>query len=90
MIIVVLDTSIKNNITTFIAYIHLYLYLIKKTLYYTINITSTKTELFTIRCSINQAVQFLDIKITKDRLSFILFSFLFFDLFSILELRVRV
>ena len=56
IIIIVSDVSIKNNITTSILYILSGHNTIAKTIYYAINITSTETELFTIRCRINQAV----------------------------------
>ena len=39
-----------------IAYIHIYNKPIIKTLYHTVNITSTEAELFSMRCGINQAV----------------------------------
>ena len=53
MAIVVSDMSIKNQIAMSIAYIHIYDNLIIKTLYHTMNVTSTEAELFTIRCVIN-------------------------------------
>jgi len=56
-IIVISDASIKNNITIFIVHIHSFSSFIKKMLYHAINITSTETELFAIRCRISQAVQ---------------------------------
>ena len=56
-VIIVLDTSIKNNIATFINHIHSCSNLIKKILYYAINITTNETELFTIRCEISQTTQ---------------------------------
>ena len=34
----------------------------KKTIHYAVNVTSTEVEMFSIRCSINQAVDFLNIK----------------------------
>jgi len=52
---VVTDTSIKNNMTTSIAYIHIYDKPIIKTLHHTVNITLIEAELFSIRCGINQA-----------------------------------
>ena len=55
--VVISDMSIKNWVATSIAYVHVHNNPIVKTLHYAINITSTKTELFTIRCSINQAIQ---------------------------------
>jgi len=53
--LVVTDTSIKNNVTTSITHIHVYDKSVIKTLHYAVNITTTEAELFTIRCSINQA-----------------------------------
>ena len=55
-VLVVTDTSIKNNIAMSIAHIHIYDKPITKTLHYALNIMSTKAELFVIRCSINQAI----------------------------------
>jgi len=57
--LIISDTGIKNNIATFIAYIYIYNRPIIKTLHHAANITSTKAELFTIRCGINQAVSLL-------------------------------
>jgi len=59
---IVLDTSIKNNVATSIAHIHIYNSPIIKTIYYAINIISIKAELFTIRCSLNQASCLANIK----------------------------
>ena len=53
--IVVTDASIKNNIATSISHMHIYNNSIAKTVYYVIYVTSTKAELFAIRCGINQA-----------------------------------
>ena len=53
--LVVTDTSIKNNVTTSIAHIHVCNKPIIKTLHHTVNIITTEAELFTFRCSINQA-----------------------------------
>ena len=52
-VIVISDVNIKNNVTTSITYIHSFNNPLKKTLYHTINITSTEVELFAIRCRIN-------------------------------------
>ena len=60
-IIVISDTSIKNNIAILISHICLNYNTIAKTIYYTVNIMLTKTELFTIRYGINQAVQAFNI-----------------------------
>jgi len=53
MAIVVMDASIKNNIVTFISYVHLFDHPLIKTVHYAAFITSTEAELFTIRCGIN-------------------------------------
>lgn len=50
------DTSVKNNVATSIAHLHVYNLPIVKTLHHAVNITSTKAEFFTIRCGINQAM----------------------------------
>ena len=60
--IVVSDTSIKNQVTTFILHIHSFNKPIIKTLYRAINITTAEAELFAICCSINQAVANHNIK----------------------------
>ena len=54
--IVVTDASIKNNIAISISHIHTHNNSITKTIYHVVHVTSTKVELFTIRCSINQAL----------------------------------
>lgn len=59
--LIIIDASIKNNITTFISYIHIRDKPITKTLYYAVNVMSTEAELFTIRCSINKAINFTGI-----------------------------
>ena len=59
-VIVVSNASIRNYITTSITHIYSFSSPIKKTLHYTIDITSTEAELFAIRCRINQAVQIDD------------------------------
>jgi len=53
--LVISDASIKNNVATSIAYIHIRDRPITKTLHYTLNVMSTEAKLVTIRCSINQA-----------------------------------
>lgn len=57
MTVIVSDMSIKNQVAILITYIYVHDKSIIKTLHHTINITSNETELFTIRCSINQAIQ---------------------------------
>jgi len=54
--IIVSDTSIKNNVTTSIAHIHVFNKPLMKTIHHTIHVTSTKVELFAIRCGINQSL----------------------------------
>ena len=56
-IVVISDTSIKNNVAISILHIHLSYNSIKKTIHHAVNITSTETELFAIRYRINQTVQ---------------------------------
>jgi len=56
-VIVISDTSIKNNVATSVLHIYSGSIILAKTIHYTINITSTKVESFTVKCSINQAVQ---------------------------------
>ena len=51
--VVISNTSIKNQVTTYIAHVHTYDSSIVKTIYYTVNITFTEVELFTIRCGLN-------------------------------------
>jgi len=53
--------SIKNQVATSIAHIHIHNNPIIKTIYHVVNVTSTKAKLFTIRCSINQATQLVNI-----------------------------
>jgi len=52
------DASIKNNIATFISHIHMVDKPLTRTIHQAVNITSTKAELFAIRCGINQATHF--------------------------------
>jgi len=56
-ILVIFDTSIKNNVTTSILHVHNSWNFITKTIYHTMNITSIEMELFLIRCRINLAIQ---------------------------------
>ena len=59
-VVVILDTSIKNSVATSISHVYSNSNILAKTIHYTINITFTEVELFTIRCGINQAVQVQD------------------------------
>ena len=56
--IIASDASIKNNIATSISYTHIYNKPITKMIHYVVHITSTKAELFAIRCGINQSMNF--------------------------------
>ena len=60
--IVISDTSIRNNVTISILHIHSHNKPVIKTIHYVVNITTTEPKLFTIRCSINQAVGISNIK----------------------------
>ena len=60
--IVVSNASIKNCVATSISYIHSLDWPVVKIYHQAINISTTKAELFAIRCSINQAVSILNIK----------------------------
>jgi len=57
MVIVIADTSVKNNITTSIVHVHSFNNPLKKILYQAINTTSTETKLFAIKYGINKVVQ---------------------------------
>jgi len=61
MAVVVLDASIKNQVATLIAYIHIHNNPIVKTFHHAINVTFTEAEFFAIRCGINQAIQLSNI-----------------------------
>jgi len=53
--LVVTDVSIKNNVATSIAHIHVHDKPVIKTVYHAVNVTTMEAELFAIRCGINQA-----------------------------------
>ena len=53
--LIVTDASIKNNIVTSIAYIHVHDKPVIKTIHHNVNIISIEAELFAIRYSIHQA-----------------------------------
>jgi len=59
--IIASDMSIKNNVATSIMHIYTYNKPLTKTIHHTVLVTSTKAELFAIRCSINQATNSNDI-----------------------------
>ena len=56
--IIASDTSIKNNVTTLISHTHMCNRPITKTIHHAVYITSTEAELFAIRCSIKQVLNF--------------------------------
>ena len=60
--VVIYNTHIKNQVTTSIAYIYTHNSPVIKTIYHTVNITSTEAELFTIRCGLNQAIWLINIE----------------------------
>ena len=51
--LVVTDTSIKNNVATSIAYIHVHDKPVIKMIHHTVNVLTTEAELFAIMCGIN-------------------------------------
>ena len=60
-IVVVSDMSIKNQVATLIAHVHIYDSLVIKIIYHAINVMSTEFELFTIRYGTNQATYLTNI-----------------------------
>ena len=54
-VLIVTNASVKFNVATSIAHIHIYNKPVVKILHHTVNITSTEAKLFAIRCGINQA-----------------------------------
>jgi len=54
-VLIVIDTSIKNDIVTSILHMHIANHPLTKTVYHAVFITSMEAELFAIRCGINQA-----------------------------------
>ena len=60
-VIIVLDSSIKNQVATSIAYVHVHNNLVIKIIHYTINITTTEAKLFIIICDINWAIHLSNI-----------------------------
>ena len=59
--IIASDVSIKNNVATSTTHMHIFNKSLTKTIHYVVLITSTEVELFTIRCGINQAMNFNNI-----------------------------
>ena len=60
-VLIISDISIKNNVILSILHICREQNIITKTIYLVINVTSTKAELFTIRCGIYQVIQLQDV-----------------------------
>ena len=52
--IVIIDASIKNDITTSISHMHIFNCPLTKTIHHVVFVTSTEAKLFAIRYSINQ------------------------------------
>ena len=59
--LVVMDTSIKNNVANSITHIHVHNKPIIKILHYAMNVTTTKAKLFAIRCDMNYATDITSI-----------------------------
>ena len=55
MAIVISNASIKNNIATSVSHIHIHGHSLIKTVHHAAFVTSTKAELFAMRCGISQA-----------------------------------
>lgn len=53
---IILDASVKNNVSISVLHIHRGQEIIAKYVYHTMNITYMETKLFTIRCEINYAI----------------------------------
>ena len=51
--LIIMNTSVKNNIVTSISHTHIHNKPVTKTPHYAVNVMSTEAELFTIRCGIN-------------------------------------
>ena len=62
MAIIISDVSIKNQVATSIAHIHVHDSPIIKTIHHAVNVTFTEAELFAIRCGLNQAIQLSNIE----------------------------
>ena len=55
-ILVITNTSVKNNIAISVSHIQKGYNIVNTCVYHTINVNFTKAELFAIRCRIDQAV----------------------------------
>ena len=56
LVVIVIDASIKNQVTTLISHVYSHDRPVIKTVHHTVNIITTKAKLFMIRCRINQAI----------------------------------
>ena len=61
-LIILSNASIKNNIAISISYIYSHNRLVIRMIHHAVNITTTETKLFAIRCGINQAIGIPNIK----------------------------
>ena len=61
-VVIILDASIKNQIAISILYVYSYDSPVIKTIHHIVNILSIEAKLFVIRCGINQAIHFPNIK----------------------------
>ena len=61
IILIISDTSVKNNIVTSVSHIRREYEIVMKTIHYVMNVMSTETKLFVMRCSIGQVSQIQDI-----------------------------
>jgi len=52
-VVIISDASTKNNVTMSIAHVYSGQNIVAKTIYHTVNVTSTEVELFAIRYGIN-------------------------------------
>ena len=53
IVIIISDANIKNNVAMSIAHVYSGENIVAKTIYYAVNVTLTKAELFVIKCGIN-------------------------------------
>ena len=61
IVFIISDTSVQNNIATFISHIQKEYNIITRTIHYAMNVLFTKAELFAIRCGISQVTQIQDV-----------------------------
>ena len=80
--LIITDASIRNNVATFIAYIHIHNRPVIKTLYHVVNVNSIEAKLFAIRYGINQATSLYEISKIAIVTNLIYFAKRIFDLLS--------